>query len=165
MQVWSLGWEDPLEEEIATHSSILAWKIPWTEEPGGLKSMESQRAGHDWSNLAHMHASLPTAPCLELDFLNCGRAINPKVTCFLFLLPPAVCPYLLSHIFLFSFCSIIFPDSTLVLLWQKGQAWNLTQYTRNPSLTFTTKRKDNSINSVSPIFHPLFLQLLRFWNE
>ena len=40
-QVQSLGWEDPLEKEIATHSSILAWKIPWTEEPCGLQSMES----------------------------------------------------------------------------------------------------------------------------
>ena len=38
MQVRSLGWKDPLEKEIATHSSILAWKIPWTEEPGGLQS-------------------------------------------------------------------------------------------------------------------------------
>ena len=38
----SLGWEDPLEEEMATQSSILAWEIPWTEEPGGLQSMESQ---------------------------------------------------------------------------------------------------------------------------
>ena len=42
-----LGWEDTLEKEIATHSSILAWKIPWTEEPGGLQSMGSQRVGHD----------------------------------------------------------------------------------------------------------------------
>ena len=41
-----LGWEDPLEKEMATHSSVLAWKIPWTEEPGGLESMESQRVGH-----------------------------------------------------------------------------------------------------------------------
>ena len=41
------GWEDPLEKEIATHSSNLAWKIPWTEEPGGLQSMGSQRVGHD----------------------------------------------------------------------------------------------------------------------
>ena len=41
-QVRSLGWEDPLEKEMATHSSILAWKIPWTEEPGGLQSMGSQ---------------------------------------------------------------------------------------------------------------------------
>ena len=46
--VWSLGWEDPLEEGMAIHSSILAWRIPWTEEPGGLQSMGSQRVGHDW---------------------------------------------------------------------------------------------------------------------
>ena len=45
--VRSLGWEDPLEKEMATHSSILAWRIPWMEEPGGLQSMESQRVGHD----------------------------------------------------------------------------------------------------------------------
>ena len=44
-QVQSLGWEDPLGEEMATHSSILAWIISWTEEPGGLQSMELQRAG------------------------------------------------------------------------------------------------------------------------
>ena len=43
----SLGWEDPLEEEMATHSSILAWRITLTEEPGGLQSMGSQRVGHD----------------------------------------------------------------------------------------------------------------------
>ena len=45
-RVRSLGWEDPLEEEMATHSSILAWKILWTEEPGGLQSMGSQRVGN-----------------------------------------------------------------------------------------------------------------------
>ena len=45
--VQSLGWEDTLEEEIATRSSILAWKIPWTEEPGGLWSIGSQRVGYD----------------------------------------------------------------------------------------------------------------------
>ena len=50
MWVQSLGREDPLEEEMATHSSILAWKIPWTEEPGGLQSMESQRIKHELSN-------------------------------------------------------------------------------------------------------------------
>ena len=47
MQVRSLGQEDLLEKEMATHSSILAWEIPWTEEPGRLQSMESQRAGHN----------------------------------------------------------------------------------------------------------------------
>ena len=45
--VRSLGWDDPVEKEIATHSSILAWRIPWTEEPGGLQSTGSQRVGHD----------------------------------------------------------------------------------------------------------------------
>ena len=46
-QVQSLGWEDPLEKQMTTPSSILAWKIPWTEEPGGLQSMGSQRVRHD----------------------------------------------------------------------------------------------------------------------
>ena len=48
-EVWVqfLGWKDPLEKEMATHSSILAWDIPWTEEPGGLQSMESQRVRYD----------------------------------------------------------------------------------------------------------------------
>ena len=46
-QVQSLGWEDPLEKEMATHSSTLAWRIPRTEEPGRLQSMGSQRVGHD----------------------------------------------------------------------------------------------------------------------
>ena len=45
--VRSLGWEDPLEKEMATHSSTLAWKTPWTEEPGRLQSLGSQRVGHD----------------------------------------------------------------------------------------------------------------------
>ena len=48
-QVWSLGWEDPLEKVTTTHSSILAWRIPWIEEPGGLQSMGSQRVGHGWA--------------------------------------------------------------------------------------------------------------------
>ena len=47
MWVQSLGWEEPLEKEMATHSSILAWEIPWTEEAGGLQSLELQRVGDD----------------------------------------------------------------------------------------------------------------------
>ena len=50
-RVWSLGWEDPLEKEIASHSSILAWEIPWTEEPGGLQFMGSQRDTTEWLTL------------------------------------------------------------------------------------------------------------------
>ena len=47
MQFGSLGWEDPMEEGMATHSSILAWRIPWSEEPGRLSSVGSQRVVHD----------------------------------------------------------------------------------------------------------------------
>ena len=46
-QLQSLGWEDPLEQEIATHSSVLAWEIPWTEQPGGLQFLGSQRVRYD----------------------------------------------------------------------------------------------------------------------
>ena len=51
--VRSLGWEDPLEKEMVTHSSILAWRIPWTEEPGRLQSTGSQRVGHDSATSLH----------------------------------------------------------------------------------------------------------------
>ena len=50
--VWSLGREDPLEKEMATHSSSLAWRIPWIEEPGGVQSMGSQRVGHEATSLS-----------------------------------------------------------------------------------------------------------------
>ena len=68
-RVPSLGQVDPLEEGMATHSSILAWRIPWTEEPGGLQSMGSQRVRHDWSNLAHgtaLHLWTSTPPDIQL---------------------------------------------------------------------------------------------------
>ena len=53
IQVQSLGQEDPLEKGMATHSSTLAWRIPWTEEPGGLQSRESQTAGHHRTTNRH----------------------------------------------------------------------------------------------------------------
>ena len=53
MRVRSLGWEDPLEEGMATHSSIPAWRIPWAEESGGLQSMGSQRVRHNRSDLVY----------------------------------------------------------------------------------------------------------------
>ena len=52
-RVRSLGWEDPLEKEMATHSSTVAWRIPWREEPGRLQSMGSQRVRHDWATSLH----------------------------------------------------------------------------------------------------------------
>ena len=66
--VRSLGWEDPLEKEMATHSSIHAWKIPRTEEPGGLQSMGSQRVGYDWATSLHFTSCplfLPFFPSLD----------------------------------------------------------------------------------------------------
>ena len=55
--VRSLGQEDPLEKEMAIHSSTLVWEIPWTENPGGLQSMGSQRVGHDWATSLHFTLS------------------------------------------------------------------------------------------------------------
>ena len=74
--VWSLGWEGALEEGMATHSSILAWRIPWTEEPGGPQSRGSQRVGQDWAhsthvitNTLHLVASIKLVPILpDLNF-------------------------------------------------------------------------------------------------
>ena len=60
MQVRSLGPEDPLEDGMATHSSILTGRIPWTEEPGGLRSLGSQRVGHDRRDLACTLEVIPT---------------------------------------------------------------------------------------------------------
>ena len=53
-QVWSLGQENSLQEEVATNSSILVWRIPWTEEPGDVQYMVSQKVGHDWMSM-HTH--------------------------------------------------------------------------------------------------------------
>ena len=64
--VWSLGWEDPLEKEMATHSRTLAWKIPWTEEPGSLQSMGSQRVRHDWASSAAATAAKSLQSCPTL---------------------------------------------------------------------------------------------------
>ena len=66
-----LGWEDPLGKEMATHSSILAWKIPWTEDPGRLQSMGLQRVGHDWATSLHSLILLFQLPHLgKICYLN-----------------------------------------------------------------------------------------------
>ena len=75
MQVPSLSLEDPLQKGMATHSSILAWRISWTEEPGRLQSTGSQRVGHDWVTNTFTPYSLPH-PCLLKDIKAieiCGR--------------------------------------------------------------------------------------------
>ena len=88
-QVQSLSQEDLLEKEMATHSSILAWKMPWTEEPGRLWSMGSQRVGHDWEtslSLSLIHLSNFHSPGFETNYLsdfstvvnNMTRAVLPQ---------------------------------------------------------------------------------------
>ena len=67
MQVLFLDREDPLQEEMANHSNILAWKTPWTEEPGGLQSIRLQRVGHDWAT-EHTELYLP----MEEDYILKG---------------------------------------------------------------------------------------------
>ena len=87
-RVWFLGQEDPREKGMATHSSILAWRIPWTEEPGRLQSMGSQRVRHDW-------ATFTTTTNLLIP--------NSKPACLAFLLWwPTVC-FLCQHVY---FCFI-----------------------------------------------------------
>ena len=79
MQIWSLIQEDPLEEEMATHSTILAWKIPQTEELGGLQSKESQTIRHDWAT-KHARLSLnDVVPKLlpELIYLLEEKSLYP----------------------------------------------------------------------------------------
>ena len=61
--VLPLGWEDPLEKRMSTRSSICAWRIPWTEEPGRLQSMGSQRVGHDWATFTLRPIDLPCKNC------------------------------------------------------------------------------------------------------
>ena len=68
--VWSLGQEDPLEKEMATHSSVLAWRISWTEKPGRLQSMGSQRVRHDWVTNAFMFTFKPHHTCIYSYQLN-----------------------------------------------------------------------------------------------
>ena len=84
-RVRSLGWEDPLEKQMAPHSSILAWRIPWTEEPGGLQSMGSPRVRHGWVTLTHTHPHTQThththTHTISLPLLRTGNRDNRSVT-------------------------------------------------------------------------------------
>ena len=83
MRVWSPGREDPLEEGMATHSSILAREIPWTEEPGGLQSRGSQRIRHDWSGWACLlkggNWELLLLHNLAMILLPVGGSIEPYI--------------------------------------------------------------------------------------
>ena len=91
-----LGWEDPLEKEMAIHSSTIAWKIPWTVEPGRLQSMGSQRVGHDWSDFtSSRHFSFPYQCGIIRDqyqkiFENSPHVFKCNVMCFCYSVTPFV---------------------------------------------------------------------------
>ena len=99
--VRSLGREDPLETEMATHSSILVWKIPWTEEPGGLQSIGSQRVGHGCSDLAQHCTAEPwlnTSSHWKVKVKSLSRFLTQGLnSCFLFLQHWQVDSLSLSH--------------------------------------------------------------------
>ena len=80
MQTWvrSLGWEDPLEKEMATHSSTLAWKIPWMEEPGRLQSMGSQKVRHNWAT-SLVHDVHPASATLATSPATLPTTVSPPV--------------------------------------------------------------------------------------
>ena len=81
MQVPSLGWEDPLKKEMTTHSSILAWEIPWTQEPGGLQSTGSQRVRHNLVLDMQQHSSGGcTSEVKVLTGLYCYSVANLSFT-------------------------------------------------------------------------------------
>ena len=81
-RVRSLGWEDPVEKEMAGHSSILAWKIPWTAEPGRLPSMGSQRVGHDWATSLSLYDPAISLLGIYLEKTNLERYVHPSAALF-----------------------------------------------------------------------------------
>ena len=126
MWVLSLGGEDPLEEETATHSSILAWKIPWTEEPGGLQSMGSQRVGHDWAT-KHVFKS---PYCLSSDYLIKSKVLAPPSKTHhhlawpLFLVLPATIPHHKHDsqaMRITQFLTIFLLSTTLISWWPRSE--------------------------------------------
>ena len=102
--VRSLGQEDSLEKEMATHSSILAWRIPWTEEPGGLQSTGSQRVGHDWATTSFFFLSLSPASLEVITSLIKNNfsvfSLNPIALAsswtLVYQLPPQSCTFIIS---------------------------------------------------------------------
>ena len=105
-RVWSLGLEDPLEKEMATHSSILAWEIPWTKEAGGLQSMGWQESDATWQLNHHHHHSLYAFLPSQIRARFKKRAFPVFIISFLSCLSGFAVPminFLLSHFFLTAF--------------------------------------------------------------
>ena len=138
MWVWSLGQEDSLEKEMAIHSSTIAWKIPWTEEPGRLQSMPSQRVRHDWATsisffLSIGDISLPTI-CLEItrphtSFKHCWVTIFPSKSISIWPWKPAITILSLNLPSVFQWSGSIFSKSSpiqgqLLILWETSSGFS-----------------------------------------
>ena len=98
---WSMGQEDPLEEGMATHSSILAWRIPRTKEPGGLQSMGSQRVEHNWSDIVHTHTYFGSCFCHQI-WRWIVQTINVIINISAFKSTTMLVVFYLTHSFFFS---------------------------------------------------------------
>ena len=97
IQVWSLGQEDPLLKGMANHSSILAWRIPWTKEPGGLQSMELQSVRHDWASCTHKYVEVkPQTNIIRMTLKICVKLILPHL---LYSAVPTFCMWSLAFFF------------------------------------------------------------------
>ena len=114
-RVWSLAWEDPLEKKMAIHSRTIAWKIPWTEEPGGLQSKGLQRVGHDRAtslSLFHFqdcHSFFPRSKHLLISWLQSPSAV---------ILEPKKIKFLTASTVFPSIChEVMGPDAIILVFW------------------------------------------------
>ena len=129
--VQSLGWEDSLEKEIAAHSRILAWEIPWAEETARLNSMMSQRVGHDWSDWARKHVHLLSIingyHWDKFSQLRCHllrRSSWPLYSKYPIPLAAVAAVVLLSHVWLFLTSWAIAPQVPLSMGFPRQEFWS-----------------------------------------
>ena len=155
--VRSLGREDPLEKEMTTHSSILAWKIPWTEEPGRLQSMGLQRVRHDWATSLHFTrfviAILPRNKRLSNSWLQSPSAVilesKKMKSVTVSIVSPSIC-----H-------EVMGPNAMIFMLWMLSgkSAFSLSSY------TFIKRLFSSSSLSAMRVISSAYLRLLIFSTE
>ena len=139
-QIWSLGWKDPLEWEMAAHSNFLAWNIPWTGDPGGLQLMGSQRVGHSW---------VIEYPCIENTDKNIKEDSNPHNPIILDKVSSCYFCFLCLAVHSVQFSSV----QSLSRVWLFATPWIAA---RQASLSVTnswSSLKLTSIESVMPSIH------------
>ena len=156
-RVWSLDWEDPLEKEMATHFSILAWKSPWIAEPSRLPAMGSHRVGHDWSDLAAVATFLLVAS--SSDF-------NQSVWSQEFMVPQACTPFYNHHSVMN--CCLSIAQHRLTHL-HHGGGWRplSSRFSKGPSEVdrdpFTCPKCSGNIRGMSLALPPSFHCFDDYW--